>query len=51
MTMSLNCDAKCELIELPLFVPNEYLYKTHADKVIHNPNSSPQKDAEKYEGP
>lgn len=35
MTLCLNCDSKCELIELPLFVPNDYLFRTHADKVIH----------------
>jgi hypothetical protein len=49
MTLSLNFDAKCELIELPVFVPNDYLFQTHADKVttISSHNASPDKDTEK----
>ncbi len=35
MTVCLNFDIKVNLIELPLFVPNDYMYKTHADKVDH----------------
>lgn len=33
MNMCLFCDSKCEILVLPTFVPNEYLYNTHADKV------------------
>ena len=53
MTLCLNCDAKCELIELPLFVPNAYLFQTHAEKVKHNSahDSAAPKDAEKLQGP
>ena len=49
MTLSLNFDAKCELIELPVFVPNDYLFQTHTDKVttISSHNASPDKDTEK----
>jgi hypothetical protein len=25
-------DCSCTLIDLPIFIPNEHLYKTHADK-------------------
>ncbi len=42
MTLCLNCDIKVNLIELPLFVPNDFMYRTHADKVEpghHNPHS------------
>jgi hypothetical protein len=49
MTLCLNFDCKCELMELPLFVPNEYLYRTHADKIAHNPtydSRSPVRDTE-----
>lgn len=45
MTLCLNCDIKCELLELPLFVPNDYLFKTHADKVSES-MGSPAKDLE-----
>ena len=50
MALCLNCDTKCELIELPLFVPNNYLFTTHAEKVIHGAHGSPEKDAEKNSG-
>ena len=30
--MSLLYSAHCEIVELPSFTPNEYLFKTHADK-------------------
>ena len=33
MNLCLLCDVKCEILVLPTFVPNEYLYNTHADKV------------------
>jgi len=33
MTLCLNCDIKVDLMELPLFVPNEYMYRTHFDKI------------------
>jgi hypothetical protein len=42
MTLCLNCDIKVNLIELPIFVPNDYMYRTHADKLeqgSHNPHS------------
>jgi hypothetical protein len=42
MNLCLNCDIKVELLELPLFVPNDYLYRNHADKVdtkLHNGHS------------
>jgi hypothetical protein len=42
MTLCLNCDIKVNLIELPIFVPNDYMYRTHADKlepISHNPHS------------
>lgn len=29
----LICNHSCEVLELPTFVPNEYLYQTHRDKV------------------
>ena len=49
MTLSLNFDAKCELIELPVFVPNDYLFQNHADKVttISSHNASPDREIEK----
>ena len=49
MTLSLNFDAKCELIELPLFVPNNYLFENHADKVtsISSHNASPDRETDK----
>lgn len=46
MTLCLNCDIKVNLLELPLFVPNEYMYRSHADKVVagsHNPHSQEAK--------
>lgn len=30
--MSLLYSVHCEILELPTFQPNEYLFKTHADK-------------------
>jgi flavin reductase (DIM6/NTAB) family NADH-FMN oxidoreductase RutF len=33
MTLSLNFDAKCDLIELPVFVPNDDLFQNHAAKL------------------
>lgn len=46
MTLCLNCDIKVNLIELPLFVPNDFMYRTHADKVEpgqHNSHSPERK--------
>jgi lysophosphatidylcholine acyltransferase/lyso-PAF acetyltransferase len=33
MNICILCETKCEVLELPTFVPNEYLYKTHQNKV------------------
>jgi len=30
--MSLFYSAHCDVVELPVFKPNDYLFKTHADK-------------------
>jgi len=32
MQLSLFFSITCDVIELPLFIPNDFLYKTHADK-------------------
>jgi len=53
MTLSLCCDCKCEILDLPVFVPNDYLFTTHADKVTaSNSHASPAKDPEQpHNGP
>lgn len=46
MTLCLNCDIKVNLLELPLFVPNDFMYRTHSDKVEpgqHNSHSPERK--------
>ena len=43
MILCLGCDIKVNLLELPLFVPNEYMYRTHYDKISKpSTNSSPE---------
>jgi len=54
-TLCLNCDIKVNLLELPLFVPNDFMYRTHADKVVagsHNAHlPEPRQDRENVNGP
>jgi hypothetical protein len=33
MTLCMLCDFKIEVLELPPFIPNEYMYQTHANKI------------------
>jgi hypothetical protein len=40
LTLCLNCDIKVNLLELPLFVPNEFMYRTHADKLLAGSNNA-----------
>ena len=47
-TLCLNCDIKVNILELPLFVPNDFMYRTHADKVVAGSHNAhlPSQDRE-----